>query len=112
MRSGSEERRTLLMGQAPGIHWYHAHKHGSTAINVSNGMTGAFIIEGKYDDDLNRFYGTMDVAAAPGAPNPTQKSSPLYSRHPLNRVLSAQQPKNLRKHCLLQANCSLYQYSR
>ena len=40
-----------------GIHWYHAHKHGSTAINVANGMTGAFIIEGKYDDDLNTFYG-------------------------------------------------------
>lgn len=44
-------------GQAPGTHWYHAHKHGSTAINVSNGMTGAFIIEGSYDDDLNAFYG-------------------------------------------------------
>jgi FtsP/CotA-like multicopper oxidase with cupredoxin domain len=42
-----------IMGQAPGTHWYHAHKHGSTAINVANGMTGAFIIEGKYDDDLN-----------------------------------------------------------
>ena len=42
-----------VMGQAPGTHWYHAHKHGSTAINVANGMTGAFIIEGKYDDDLN-----------------------------------------------------------
>jgi FtsP/CotA-like multicopper oxidase with cupredoxin domain len=47
----------LRMGQAPGIHWYHAHKHGSTALNVSNGMTGAFIIEGRYDDDLNAFYG-------------------------------------------------------
>jgi FtsP/CotA-like multicopper oxidase with cupredoxin domain len=47
----------LLMGQAPGTHWYHAHKHGSTAINVANGMTGAFIIEGKYDDDLNTWYG-------------------------------------------------------
>ena len=45
------------MGQAPGTHWYHAHKHGSTAINVANGMTGAFIIEGAYDDELNRFYG-------------------------------------------------------
>jgi FtsP/CotA-like multicopper oxidase with cupredoxin domain len=44
------------MGQSPGTHWYHAHKHGSTAINVGNGMTGAFIIEGQYDDDLNRFY--------------------------------------------------------
>jgi FtsP/CotA-like multicopper oxidase with cupredoxin domain len=47
-----------IMGQAPGTHWYHAHKHGSTAINVANGMTGAFIIEGQYDDDLNQFYGT------------------------------------------------------
>ncbi len=48
---------TLQMGQSPGTHWYHAHKHGSTAIDVSNGMVGAFIIEGKYDDDLNAFYG-------------------------------------------------------
>ena len=45
------------MGQSPGTHWYHAHKHGSTAINVSNGMTGVFIIEGDYDDKLNLFYG-------------------------------------------------------
>jgi FtsP/CotA-like multicopper oxidase with cupredoxin domain len=54
---GREERRALRMGQTPGIHWYHAHKHGSTTIDVSNGMTGAFIIEGRYDDELNRFYG-------------------------------------------------------
>jgi FtsP/CotA-like multicopper oxidase with cupredoxin domain len=47
-----------VMGQSPGTHWYHAHKHGSTAINVMNGMTGAFIIEGKYDDDLNEAYGS------------------------------------------------------
>ena len=47
----------LRMGQAPGTHWYHAHKHGSTAINVANGMTGVFIIEGQYDDGLNAFYG-------------------------------------------------------
>ncbi len=44
------------MGQAPGTHWYHAHKHGSTALNVGNGMTGAFIIEGPYDDQLRKFY--------------------------------------------------------
>ncbi|HJQ36872.1 MAG TPA: multicopper oxidase domain-containing protein [Thermoanaerobaculia bacterium] len=49
--------RPLLMGQAPGTHWYHAHKHGSTTINVSNGMTGAFIIEGQYDKELNDAYG-------------------------------------------------------
>ena len=53
----AEPARPLIMGQSPGTHWYHAHKHGSTAIDVSNGMTGALIIEGKYDDELNKFYG-------------------------------------------------------
>jgi len=60
--SGSSESTApthpLEMGQSPGTHWYHAHKHGSTAIDVANGMTGAFIIEGQYDDDLNTWYGT------------------------------------------------------
>ncbi|HXL16383.1 MAG TPA: hypothetical protein VN961_02555, partial [Streptosporangiaceae bacterium] len=46
----------VKMGQAPGTHWYHAHKHGSTAMNVGNGMTGAFVIEGAYDDELRSFY--------------------------------------------------------
>jgi len=69
--------RPLLMGQAPGTHWYHAHKHGSTTINVMNGMTGAFIIEGAYDDALNAYYGAnwtrtqptlviQQLGAAPG----------------------------------------------
>jgi FtsP/CotA-like multicopper oxidase with cupredoxin domain len=50
------------MGQSPGTHWYHAHKHGSTAINVGNGMVGAFIIEGpSYDGALNSFYGRWQV---------------------------------------------------
>jgi FtsP/CotA-like multicopper oxidase with cupredoxin domain len=52
-----DPQRPLVMGQAPGTHWYHAHKHGSTTINVMNGMTGVFIIEGEYDDDINAFYG-------------------------------------------------------
>lgn len=47
----------ISMGQAPGTHWYHAHKHGSTALNVANGMTGAFVIEGQYDDQLRDYYG-------------------------------------------------------
>ncbi|HZS29155.1 MAG TPA: multicopper oxidase domain-containing protein [Candidatus Angelobacter sp.] len=46
-----------LMGQSPGTHWYHAHKHGSTALNVANGMAGILIIEGQYDDDLHKVYG-------------------------------------------------------
>lgn len=48
--------KVVKMGQAPGTHWYHAHKHGSTAINVANGMIGAFIIEGQYDADLKKYY--------------------------------------------------------
>jgi FtsP/CotA-like multicopper oxidase with cupredoxin domain len=44
------------MGQAPGTHWYHAHKHGSTALNLANGMAGALIIEGDYDATLNAYY--------------------------------------------------------
>lgn len=51
----------MLMGQAPGTHWYHAHKHGSTALNVANGMVGAFIIEGQYDADLKAVYGDKFV---------------------------------------------------
>jgi len=41
-----------LMGQAPGTHWYHSHKHGSTSINLYNGLAGALIIEGDYDKEL------------------------------------------------------------
>lgn len=47
------------MGQSPGTQWYHAHKHGSTAINVANGMTGVFIIEGDYDAKLRKYYGPL-----------------------------------------------------
>jgi FtsP/CotA-like multicopper oxidase with cupredoxin domain len=54
----ADQARALQMGQAPGTHWYHAHKHGSTAINVANGMTGVFIIEGPYDDAFDKYYGT------------------------------------------------------
>jgi FtsP/CotA-like multicopper oxidase with cupredoxin domain len=42
----------FIMGQAPGTHWYHAHKHGSVALQLLNGMAGAFIIEGEFDDQL------------------------------------------------------------
>lgn len=51
-------------GQAPGTHWYHAHKHGSTSLHMLNGMSGAFIIEstdpGGYDQVIRKFYGWGD----------------------------------------------------
>ena len=43
--------------QSEGTHWYHPHKHGSTAEQVLNGMAGALIIEGPFDDWLNAYYG-------------------------------------------------------
>jgi FtsP/CotA-like multicopper oxidase with cupredoxin domain len=48
------------MGQAPGTHWYHAHKHGSTSVNLFNGLAGAFIIEGDYDRDLRKIYPNLE----------------------------------------------------
>ena len=45
----------LVQVEIPGDHpagtfWYHAHLHGSTALQVSSGMAGALIIEGGLDD--------------------------------------------------------------
>ena len=48
------------MGQAPGTHWYHSHKHGSTTVNLFNGLAGALIIEDNsptgYDGALKGYY--------------------------------------------------------
>ncbi|HEX2077384.1 MAG TPA: multicopper oxidase domain-containing protein [Longimicrobium sp.] len=46
--------------QSPGTHWYHPHLHGSVAVQVTNGMSGAFIVDGGPVDD----YGFDDVLAA------------------------------------------------
>jgi len=51
--------KELQMGQSPGTQWYHAHKHGSTMIDVANGLSGVFIIEGPYDDKLNAYYNAI-----------------------------------------------------
>jgi FtsP/CotA-like multicopper oxidase with cupredoxin domain len=44
----------FTMAQAPGTHWYHAHKHGSTTIQMFNGMSGALILQGDYDKTLEQ----------------------------------------------------------
>lgn len=43
---------------APGTHWYHAHRHGSTAIQVAGGMVGAIIVKEPPDQEI-----------CPGAPD-------------------------------------------
>jgi FtsP/CotA-like multicopper oxidase with cupredoxin domain len=49
-----------IAGQAPGTHWYHAHKHGSTSLHILNGLAGALIIESTqprgYDQVIRGFY--------------------------------------------------------
>jgi FtsP/CotA-like multicopper oxidase with cupredoxin domain len=42
--------------QAPGTHWYHPHKHGSTSLQVLNGMAGSLLIQGPFDDWLYGVY--------------------------------------------------------
>ncbi|MCI0359419.1 MAG: redoxin domain-containing protein, partial [Planctomycetaceae bacterium] len=32
-------------GHLPGTHWFHAHRHGSTALQLSSGMAGALIVD-------------------------------------------------------------------
>ncbi len=32
-----------------GVHWYHPHKHGSAAIQMASGMSGALVVEGEID---------------------------------------------------------------
>lgn len=48
-----DEKRT----HQPGTFWYHPHVHGSTAIQIANGMAGALIIEGAVD----QFEGIRDA---------------------------------------------------
>jgi L-ascorbate oxidase len=38
--------------QSAGTHWYHPHKHGSVAIQVLNGMSGALVVDGGPLDTL------------------------------------------------------------
>lgn len=42
--------------QSEGTFWYHPHKHGSVSLQVANGMPGAMIIEGPFDDWLKAHY--------------------------------------------------------
>jgi FtsP/CotA-like multicopper oxidase with cupredoxin domain len=53
---------------APGTHWYHSHKHGSTGIQVANGMAGALIIrepgQNSIVDSNNDFVWLLQEAAS------------------------------------------------
>ncbi|HEY0015697.1 MAG TPA: multicopper oxidase domain-containing protein [Longimicrobium sp.] len=50
--------------QSPGTHWYHPHKHGSVAIQVMNGMTGAIVVDGGPLDSLADAHGMVEKVIA------------------------------------------------
>lgn len=54
----------LRYTQAPGTHWYHAHKHGSTALHVLNGQVGTFKIKGEFDEALEKFFQSSEGGGA------------------------------------------------
>lgn len=37
---------------APGTHWYHAHKHGSAALQLANGLCGALVVDEPDDQKI------------------------------------------------------------
>jgi FtsP/CotA-like multicopper oxidase with cupredoxin domain len=45
------------MNQSPGTHWYHPHKHGSVATQVTNGMAGALLVRGGALDSMTTALG-------------------------------------------------------
>jgi hypothetical protein len=36
---------TIPPNHAPGVHWYHSHRHGATAMQVMGGLLGALIVD-------------------------------------------------------------------
>ncbi|MEM7587345.1 MAG: multicopper oxidase domain-containing protein [Acidobacteriota bacterium] len=51
---GEEQKYCIVLPDfhAPGTHWYHAHKHGSTSIQVNNGLVGALIVREQGEDRI------------------------------------------------------------
>ncbi|MBL4672222.1 MAG: multicopper oxidase domain-containing protein, partial [Arenicella sp.] len=55
LNSGKSNRYTypLPTDHGPGTHWYHAHLHGSTGLQVQGGMSGALIVKAPPGQSLN-----------------------------------------------------------
>jgi FtsP/CotA-like multicopper oxidase with cupredoxin domain/peroxiredoxin len=68
-----QEARTFeyeLLGNHPsGTFWYHPHKHGSVAYQLSNGASGALIVEGTPGDGIPDLDDVPEIAAASAPPH-------------------------------------------
>jgi len=74
-----------------GTFWYHPHKHGSVALQVTSGMAGALIVEGGLDDVPSIRAAKeriMVVQQLTFRPNPGQVVSPdpkdIYNKPPVD----------------------------
>ncbi len=55
---------TIGADHPSGTFWYHPHKHGSVAYQLSNGLAGALIVEGSRTDDIADLEDIPEIAAA------------------------------------------------
>lgn len=72
---------------APGTHWYHSHVHGSTALQVSEGMLGALIVNEPDGQQLTpKAYQSVTtehvvvITQATGNPNPQQQALQMANK--------------------------------
>jgi FtsP/CotA-like multicopper oxidase with cupredoxin domain len=78
-------------GQTPGTHWYHAHQHGSTSIQLLNGMSGLIVITSPdYDGKLLTLGG-----GTPAAPKIKEKVLFLQLFAELTNMMTGGTPQSL-----------------
>lgn len=53
---------TIASDHMAGTHWYHAHFHGNTALQVGNGLVGLIIIEDAPDEIPSDLAATSEIA--------------------------------------------------
>lgn len=55
---------TVPADHPSGTFWYHPHRHGSVAYQLSNGLAGALIVEGSRRDGIANLEDVPEIAAA------------------------------------------------
>lgn len=84
--SGSTPNELFLDYQLPADHvagtfWYHAHRHGSVAYQLANGMAGALIVLGDPDPASNDLESLPEIQAANLIRHPTDSAKDVdYGR--------------------------------
>ena len=79
----------------PGLYWYHPHAHGETYYDVTNGMSGAIVVEGieRYLPALaamrERVVVLRDVPTGPGFVDDDMPMTGMAGMAPRGRILHA-----------------------